>query len=86
MDNQYIRPFLIYKYDRKKKRFEFEFEDILKEYRMIEEELNQNSSEDEAYDGVPSEYQALSHKVMSDMGSVSNFGLLSQYVKTKMAR
>lgn len=53
---------------------------------MIEQELNENSSEDEIYEGVPSEYQALSHKIASDMGSVSNFGLLSQYVKTKMAR
>lgn len=40
IDDRYLRPFLIYKYKKIKKRIEFEFEDILKEYKMIENELN----------------------------------------------
>lgn len=47
MDKRYIRPFLIYKYEKVKNRIEFEFEDVLKEYQMIEDELNLNSDEDE---------------------------------------
>ena len=87
MDTQYIRPFLIYKYKKVKKRIEFEFEDILKEYQQIEDELNQDSSEDEALVGVPSEFKALSHEIASqgDMSASQN-GLLAQYIRTKMAR
>lgn len=47
MEAQYVRPFLIYKYKASRKRIEFEFEDILKEYQIIEEELNVDSDEDE---------------------------------------
>ena len=39
-DDKYVRPFLVYKYDRIKYRPEFEIEDVLNEYRVIEEELN----------------------------------------------
>lgn len=40
IDDRYIRPFLVYKYDKVKKRPEFDFEDVLQEYQQIEEELN----------------------------------------------
>ena len=90
MDNQYIRPFLIYKYDRKKKRFEFEFEDILKEYRMIEEELNVSSDEDEDLKGVPKELRDVTQHLVSQRFtsevSYSHTGLLSQYIQQKMAK
>ena len=53
VDDKYLRPFLIYKYKKVKKRIEFEFEDILREYKMIENELNQDSSDDEVLKNVP---------------------------------
>lgn len=40
LDHNYVRPFLIYKYKKQGGRVEFEFEDVLREYQMIEEELN----------------------------------------------
>jgi hypothetical protein len=39
-DDTKVRPCLIYRYKKVKKRIEFDFEDVLKEYQMIEEELN----------------------------------------------
>lgn len=45
-DDKYIRPFLVYKYDRLKLRPEFELEQVLDEYKMIEEELNEESVDD----------------------------------------
>lgn len=35
IDEKYIRPCCIYKYKKVKKRQQFEFEDVLKEYQMI---------------------------------------------------
>ena len=32
-DDKYIRPFLVYKYDKVKRRPEFEFKDVLQEYK-----------------------------------------------------
>lgn len=40
VDKKYIRPFLVYKYEKIKNRLEFEFEDVLEEYQLIENELN----------------------------------------------
>lgn len=79
---------MIYKYNKIKKRIEFEFEDILREYKMIENELNQDSSEDEVFKDVPSEYKQLSNELITsgNQSKHQNFGLLSQYVRTKMAR
>lgn len=42
-DDNWIRPYLIYKFDRLKERPEFEFEDMLEEYKIIEEELNETN-------------------------------------------
>lgn len=65
VDDKYLRPFLIYKYKKVKKRIEFEFEDILREYKMIENELNQDSSDDEVLKNVPSEYKDLTQDLTS---------------------
>lgn len=43
-DDKYIRPCLVYKYDRLKYRPEFEIEDVLNEYKIIEEELNDDTA------------------------------------------
>lgn len=40
MDRAYIRPFLIHKYEVIKDRVELEFEDVLQEYKLIQEELD----------------------------------------------
>ena len=40
MEKTKIRPFLIYKYNKIKDMAKFDFEDILEEYKNIEEELN----------------------------------------------
>ena len=32
-DDKYIRPFLVYKYDKVKRRPEFELQDVLQEYK-----------------------------------------------------
>lgn len=79
IDDKYLRPALIYKYKKIKKRIEFEFEDILKEYKMIENELNQDSSDDEVLKNVPSEYKDLTHELISQdqQSRHQNFGLLS---------
>ena len=45
IDDKYIRPFLLYKYDRLKYRPEFEIEDVLNEYKIIEEEMNNITDE-----------------------------------------
>ena len=45
-DDRYIRPLLVYKYDRLKLRPEFELEQVLDEYKMIETELNEESIDD----------------------------------------
>lgn len=45
-DDKYIRPFLVYKYDRLKLRPEFELEQVLDEYKMIEQELNEESMDE----------------------------------------
>ena len=39
-DDNYIRPFLIYKYDRIKNEEEFEIEDVLDELKAMEDELH----------------------------------------------
>ena len=62
MDAQYIRPFLIYKYKANKKRIEFEFEDILREYQIIEDELNVDSDEDEDLLDIPKDLRSISHQ------------------------
>ena len=78
----YIRPFLIYKYEKVKNRIEFEFEDVLKEYQMIEDELNLNSDEDEDLKGLPAEAREVSRNIMKS--EYSHGGLLSQYIQQKM--
>ena len=67
MDEMYIRPFLIHKFNKKKKRFEFEFEDVLRENQVIEEELNQDSSDEDNTTSVYKQYKNLSHNVASDV-------------------
>lgn len=49
-DDKYVRPFLVYKYDKVKQRPEFEVKDVLEEYKQIEEELN--NEEDRADAGA----------------------------------
>lgn len=88
IDDKYIRPFLVYKYHKIKKRFEFDFEDILQEYQNIEQELNQDSDteDDDAQSQMPSQYKALSENIANDTTSQNGqYGLLSQYILTKMA-
>mmetsp|Transcript_5805 Transcript_5805/g.9937 ORF Transcript_5805/g.9937 Transcript_5805/m.9937 type:complete len:102 (+) Transcript_5805:1-306(+) len=46
IDDKYIRPIFVYKYNKRKGRFNFEIEDMLKEYKMIEEELDDLSSDE----------------------------------------
>ena len=42
MDRTYIRPFLVYKYENIKGRMELEFEDVLQEYKLIQQELEES--------------------------------------------
>jgi hypothetical protein len=63
LDTKYIRPFLIYKYKKLKGRVEFEFEDVLREYQMIEDELNVDTDEDEDLQGLPEDYRNLSNNL-----------------------
>lgn len=73
---------------------EFEVEDVLREYQMIEEELNQDSDEDEDLQGVPKDLRSISHNIARNAsanfgatrGDLSHSGLLSQYVSQKMAK
>jgi len=53
---------------------------------MIEKELNENSDEDENLLGLPQEYRDLSSKLERDDSIITSQGLLSQYIRTKMAR
>ena len=46
-DDKYIRPFLVYKYHKVKLRPEFELKDVLEEYQLIEEELNEIDEADD---------------------------------------
>jgi len=86
MEAQYVRPFLIYKYKASRKRIEFEFEDILKEYQIIEEELNVDSDEDEDLLGVPKDLRSISHQLANNRltsevsQSRGGGGLLAQYI------
>ena len=41
IDEKYIRPCFIYKYDKIKDRMELEFEDVLQEYKLIQQELDE---------------------------------------------
>ena len=50
IDDKFLRPFLVYKYDKVKKRPEFEFKDVLQEYKQIEEELNNEEDAEEDVD------------------------------------
>lgn len=45
-DDKWLRPCCIYKYNRLKKRQNFEFADILQEYEAIQEELNNEDEDD----------------------------------------
>lgn len=93
MDQQYIRPFLIYKYKKQKGRIEFEFEDVLREYQMIEDELNVDSEDDEDLQGVPEDLRAISQNLANSRNLAnrkntvdSTNGLLAQYISQKMAK
>ena len=81
LDVRYIRPFLIYKYEKVKNRVEFEFEDVLKEYQMIEDELNMDSDEDQDLRNLPPEAKEISRNLMKE--NYSHGGLLSQYIQQK---
>lgn len=83
LDVRFIRPFLIYKYEKIKNRVEFEFEDVLKEYQMIEDELNLDSDEDDDLKGLPAEAREISRNLMKE--NYSHGGLLSQYIHQKAA-
>jgi hypothetical protein len=61
-DDKYIRPIFVYKYSKIKKRMNFEFEDVLKEYQKIEEELNGEESDEQEH---PEGYLELSNEVRS---------------------
>ena len=66
----------------------FEFEDVLKEYQKIEEELNGEDSDEQ---DQPNEYLEISNQVksyfiQSRMGRPEKQGLLSQYIEARMSQ
>lgn len=93
MDTEYIRPRLIYKYNklRKAKKFDIDFEAVLHEYQAIQEELN--ASEGEEFEetimrgrlGMPSVVERVSFSGLADMQQYRQGGLLSQYIQMRKA-
>jgi hypothetical protein len=85
MDRTYIRPFLIHKYEVIKDRVELEFEDVLQEYKLIQEELDYTMRESANF---PMAHQ-LSKEVKDHFEQSRNgerVGLLQQYIEAKMAK
>ena len=79
-DDTWLRPCCIYKYNKLKKRQNFEFVDMLDEYRQIQDELNNGSdSEDEVVGDF-------SRTLVMNDASITGRGLLAQYVASKKAR
>lgn len=85
MDRTYIRPFLVYKYETIKDRMELEFEDVLQEYKIIQEELNEPDRSSSQFPHL----QRLSREVKDHFEQSrqgERVGLLQQYVEAKMAK
>lgn len=80
-DDNFIRPYLIYKYDRIKGRPQYEVADMLEEYKMIEEELNNQVEADTGDGGGDISYAGKS--ISFAMGDVSGRGLLAQYIGSR---
>ena len=47
IDHKYLRPFLIYKYHKQLKQPQYEMEDMLNEYNMIQMELLSDDEKDD---------------------------------------
>lgn len=47
LDHNYLRPFLIYKYHKQLKQPQYEMEDMLNEYNMIQMELLSDDEKDD---------------------------------------
>jgi len=92
LDKKYLWPIFIYKHKRLLKKIkqgqQFEVADMLQEYKMIEEELNEVSSgsdSDEKYDRIDMSFNVAAFQARRAGGTRADGpnGILSQYVKMK---
>ena len=89
IDDKYIRPIFVYKYNKRKRRmYNIEIGDVLREYKMIEEELDAASSDDEEDLSImqPSRLAIDRNRTINFRQrnySVKGDGLLNQYIVNK---
>lgn len=85
LDDKYLKPTFVYKYHKRKRRmYNIEVGDVLKEYKMIEDELDQDDSDDDRAE-MGDDTMMLSANFTKNLtrGGTARQGLLSMYISAK---